>query len=206
MTALPITSIDVQGEAVHPGAPPLRLAATPVEFPWELAQRTARILARALWNPGQSPQYGKDDLRQEMLLAAWGRWPRFDPGTASASTFLSLVMRHAHATLMRGASARKRRPKQVKCANSLARPESDTEVGRIDPRLAGAEGRLDVQAVLATLRADLQATCALLMHATVADAARSQGVPRHEVVGQVHELRHAFAAAGFGPTRRRSPS
>ncbi len=178
----------------------VRPAPLPVAFPVDLAGRTARALAKVMCRSGMAA-LGEDDLCQEMLLEALRRWHHFDPDTASASTFISIVMRNVASSLFRSATAQKRQPRVAGVRRNVFSFDHTIDWPRIDPQQINVDLRMDIEELMEGLPIDLQATCQLLRGGSVADAARTLGVPRHRIVGLIQEVRQVFERVGLGPFR-----
>ncbi len=191
--ALSTAQVDVADQAGdHLAAPAAPLLAV---FPLILAKRTAFIITRSLCKSGNYSLESEEDVRQEMLIAAWCRWQHFDPDIASPSTFLSVVMRNRFVSLVRSASALKRRPSIAGVAHKTH--FSRSYLAWADPRPKCVDHCRDVHSFIERLPVDLRSTCELLMQMNVAETARELGIPRHRVTGQIVEIRRAFEEAGW---------
>ena len=172
---------------------------TPEPFPFELAGQIAAVIARRVCKSGLSELGDEDDVVQEMLFSAWRRWHHFDPDKASASTYVSLVMRNVATSLMRSALAMKRQPRVAGVTKNVVPFNHAIDWPQVDTRQSNVDSRLDIEELMSRLPIDLQVSCRLLMDGSIAEVARALGVPRHHVVGQIHEMRNAFEMAGFAP-------
>jgi RNA polymerase sigma factor (sigma-70 family) len=157
---------------------------------YPLALRSAQIRSVAAVLSGTVPEFERDDLEQEGLLACWRALPRFDANRASLRTFVERVVAARITSLHR---ARHCRPR--------FQPLEDDQYPSGDAWTLEIELRADVHRVLASLRErDRRLALALTEH-TPTEASRIVGLARSTVYERIRHIRTAFTDAGLRPRK-----
>jgi len=146
-----------------------------------------------------------DDIEQELALDLWLRLKNYDPSKSSRRTFISRVVEHQVATLLKKRSAACRDWRL--CRHSLDDPDWEdrkalkTRIeGYPDPRAKtrqAIEFELDLQAALDALPPDLRELWNLLLNSNFMRVAKTTRVPRTALYEQVKRLHDALREAGF---------
>jgi RNA polymerase sigma factor (sigma-70 family) len=161
---------------------------------YPFAHRAAHVRATAAVLSGAVPEYEREDLEQECLLACWRALPRFNPNRASLRTFVERVVAARMTSLYR---ARHCRPR-LESLEDDQHPSGDAWAQEI-------ELRADVRRVLATLRdRDRRLALALTQH-TPAEASRIVSLARSTVYEHIRHIRTAFTNAGLRPRGAQRP-
>jgi len=172
-----------------------------------IASKACRLIGRHGFRHGDY-----DDLVQRFTLE-WLRYrPSYDPRQSSVSTYVTCVVEHAVAGLIRHRRTAKRDPgrrvlswEAVVEKVSEARIEEGVYTAGNEPPCAGRsvtpEAPRDLQMDLATflpsLPGRLRRVCVGLKTMTVSEYAQRTGIPRSTVYEAIHELRHRFEDAGL---------
>lgn len=155
-----------------------------------------------------------EDLEQEMRLDLLERLPKFDPDKAAHTTFVARVIERKISKLFRDRRPEKRDYRRE--SGSLNDPIADNEgetteraytIGQDEVDIRGgrrnrtreeeAQLRFDVSLVLSRLPEDLRAVAEQLMAETIAEAAKSLGMPRSTLYGAIGRLKPLFEDAGL---------
>ena len=156
-------------------------------FPIALAQRRAEFeVRRAVEN-----RQNRDDLRQDLLVAAVERWPRYKPSKGAPATFLSTVIRRRRLDIVRDSST------ITAGARMQLRTWEEVPESRLIYSPSGREAlRMDVRIVVASLPAQLQRLCLALMKFGVSEAARRLGISIGVTKYRIKLIREQFSEAG----------
>ena len=146
-----------------------------------------------------------DDIEQELALDLWLRLKNYDPSKSSRRTFISRVVEHQVATLLKKRSAACRNWRLYR--HSLDDPDwqgGEALKTRIeeypDPRAKtrqAIEFELDLQAALEALPPDLRELWNLLLNSNFMRVAKTTRIPRAALYEQVNLLHDALREAGF---------
>ena len=154
------------------------------------------------------------DLEQELILDLLHRLPKYDCNRAQLSTFISRVVEHKSADLIKAQMAGIRDYRRCRCSlNDRFEDEDGRSVERIDtldqehsgPH-TGTQSRpsyerhflaIDVVQVLEKLPPELRDLCQRLATETVTEISRSTGVPRGTLYESIKRLRQIFKDAGL---------
>jgi RNA polymerase sigma-70 factor (ECF subfamily) len=171
-----------------------------------IRRKVKQIVGRA----GFTPQ-DREDLEQELQLRLWQRLPAFDPQRGHRYAFLTTVVEHVVANLLRELQAQKRDPRRIQSlheriqtsdqgpserATTIGQEEYDAWRGR-SPRGNAELAQLahDVAAVLAQLPAELRDLAERLQYQSLAQIARETGAPRTTLYTPLRQLRQRFEKA-----------
>jgi RNA polymerase sigma factor (sigma-70 family) len=146
-----------------------------------------------------------DDIEQELALDLWLRLKNFDPAKSSHRTFITRVVEHRVATLLKKRSAACRDWRL--CRHSLDDPDwqgGEALKTRIeehpDPKAKtrqAIEFELDLKAALETLPPDLRELWNLLLDSNLMRVAKTTRIPRTALYEQVKRLHDALHEVGF---------
>ena len=155
-----------------------------------LARRITQVRATAAMLSGAIPEFEREDLEQEGLVACWRALPHFNPNRASLRTFIERVVAARIASLHR---ARHCQPR--------FEPLEDDHHFAGDAWTEEIELRADVHRALASLRdRDRRLALVLTEHAPT-EASRIVGLARSTVYARIRHIRTAFTDAGLRPRK-----
>ena len=159
------------------------------------------------------------DLEQELVLDLLQRLPRFDPNRAGRNTFITRVVKHRVATLIKAQEAGNRdyrlRAFSLDRDFPLEDDEPDPVKGQFTSPLldqtaflqqTGAaarseserkELRMDLEEAANALPPDLRDLCRRLVSQTVTEVFRDTGIPRATLYGAIQKVRKIFEEAGL---------
>lgn len=145
-----------------------------------------------------------DDLKQDLALHIFLRWPAFDPSRSSARTYVDRLLTTKQAELLRRKGKRSLGRHQSSSAG-LPEPRTDDRPTKL------TDLRLDVSSAQAKLPSDLKRISRLLAIHSPSEVARQLGIHRgrvYEIIGRIRKrfedggLREYVESAGrFGATR-----
>jgi RNA polymerase sigma factor (sigma-70 family) len=173
-----------------------------------IIRRKARALSRAAVAFDD-----ESDLAQELALAVLRSRPKFDPKRGTAAAFAAGVVDRRAVSLLRYAGAEKRcrrgvlslnvevlldNEERVELAATISQQELDARTRaehRSDEDVSDVSQ--DVEAILARVPQDDRELVRALKWRTVAEIARTAGVPRTTVQSRVFKYRQLFEDAGL---------
>ena len=169
-----------------------------------------RLKVKRLLNSSDLPASSQVDLEQEVLADLLPRLSHFDSQRSCLQTFISRLVDHKLASMLRYAHAAKRDTRRN--GISLNRPVAD-EDGRpsqwidlisqqeVDDRCHRAshdhDMAFDVGAALESLPPDLRTLCRELGRKTVTSLARDSSKSRAAIYRQIDRVRRRFEDAGL---------
>ena len=182
----------------------------------DYAENLIQFKARQLVGTAGFTKDDIEDLEQDMRLDLWQRLPKFDPGKAKYSTFVSRIINRKVCNLIRHRTQELRDYRCEDCSlhDVVEFGESgDEEIERIDTisqdehdfrwgkNILSTEDRLDlrldISLVLSKLPPELQKVAELLQTMSVAEAARELNIPRGSLYDRLEKLRQAFEESGI---------
>lgn len=155
-----------------------------------------------------------EDLEQELMLDLHRRIPGFNPDKASLPTFISRVVAHCAASLIRRAATIRRGGRQnvISLNTHITNTRENHPLEVIDAissqqdlwsegRPASSdvsELRIDMRRILGRLPSPLQQLASRLLGETVTEIAHATGTPRATLYDAIGHIRAAFTKAGYG--------
>ena len=139
---------------------------------------------------------------------------RYDPSKARPDAFVTMVVEHAAADIIRRLMAKKRESKRntiqlqslaesghgeaSQRGETISQRQQDSLRG-VSPRSTEDQAQLeqDIADVLSRLSPDLRDLAERLKEQLIAQAARERGVPRSTLMHRVRQLRRRFEKAGL---------
>lgn len=159
------------------------------------------------------------DLEQELVMDLQQRLPRFDPNRAGRKTFITYVVKHRVATLIKAQEAGNRdyrlRAFSLDRDLPLEDDEPDPVKGQFTSPLldqtayllqTGAAARseteskelcMDLKEMLKILPPELRDLCRRLVSQTVTEVCHDTGIPRATLYGAIQKVRKIFEEAGL---------
>jgi RNA polymerase sigma factor (sigma-70 family) len=135
----------------------------------------------------------REDLAQELAMAAWRALRHYDSTRAGLRTFLDKVVANRFASLMR---ARRSQPR--------LEPLQDHLPAGLDG-IPAVEFRADFQRVSGLLAETDCRLASYLMNHSPTQASRAFGIARSTIYQRLRRIRLAFENGGFGSPARRVP-
>jgi RNA polymerase sigma factor (sigma-70 family) len=172
-----------------------------------------RYKARKMVGLGGFTSQDRENLEQEILARILPQLQAFDPKRGDLRAFLTTLIEHCAADLLRERLAQKRDYRRLrplhkargrgeepsdKLAAEPAQDAHDARLGR-SPRTPEERAQLasDMAEVLARLSPEDQEVARRLMQDSVSQVARDLGVPRSAVYAAVRRVRQVFERAGL---------
>ncbi len=185
---------------------------TPPKLDEALRQRVRAKARRLVGKQGISEEEAQD-IEQELLLHLHEHLKDFDATRSPQDAFVSLLIRSRLLRILRDRRADKRRPGRTASLEALF-PGEDEPAGKraatLDQQVQATrrgypgesaqeqlERALDVSQVVAGLSPELRTLAGLLRTQSIAEAARTLGVPRTTLHDRVRELRRHFERSGL---------
>ncbi len=165
-----------------------------VEQPDVLSPSTRRIIrihAKKLIRRRAFSGAEQEDIEQELSLHVLQGMASFDAAKANRDTFISRVVAHRAANLLRD----RLRQLRNRFAQISLEDLSEEELAREDE--SHEQLAADIATVQATLPPQLREMCELLKREGPSDVARRLGVPRSTLDQLIREVREYFAEAGL---------
>jgi DNA-directed RNA polymerase specialized sigma24 family protein len=159
-----------------------------------MMQVAASVRAQRIVRDLNLPWYERADICQDLIVEMLPRVGRFDPGRASAATFINVLARHAaHAVRQRYLHAA--HPSRNVPLDELS--EADT-LASADERHAEELTR-QLDRAISTLPAPLRGLVDLLADGRAAEAQQKSGLSHATFYRRLGEIRLHFLAEGLGP-------
>jgi RNA polymerase sigma-70 factor, ECF subfamily len=185
----------------------------PVVDPDSALAAIIRRNARSLIGRAGLTNGDREDLEQELHAAVSASFAKFDPARGSPAAFVASVVDRRGKSLLRHASARKRNRRGVQSLSvliqvkgegpiELAATISDRELAaRLGTSRRDAEDWSDlvqdVDQLIASMPQEDRELIRALKWRTVAEIARSTGVPRTTIQSRIRKYRQLFEDAGL---------
>lgn len=164
-----------------------------VERHLPLMQVAARVHAHRIARSLNLSGYERADVCQDLLVEMLPRFQRYDPGRASAATFIDVLARHAaHAVRIRYRGALRR-------DLSLDTDPTDGESVSSTAEVAAQELTIHVDRALSTLPPSLRGLLHLLRDGDLSDARRESGLGHATFYRRLREIRLHFLTEGLHP-------
>lgn len=141
------------------------------------------------------PACERADICQDLLLEMLPRFDRFDPGRASAATFINVLARHA-AHAVRG---RYRRRANVSEGIPLDTDHDGADLVGVTTDVAAHDLRRQVQQAVATLPRSLHGLVDLLRDEPMSEVRRRSGLGHATFYRRLRDVRLHFLAEGLEP-------
>ena len=163
-----------------------------------IRHKARQLIGKAGWTDDDRP-----DLEQELALDLVQRMRNFDPKKAQVTTFMARVVEHRMVTLMEARFAQCRDWRRGRV--SLNDPVNDGEDAEEwvdtlpgDPEAWQKIDRcMDIERLIASLPDEQRILCEQLKDNTMAEAARTLGLPRSTLYGRLGLIRERFVEGGF---------
>jgi DNA-directed RNA polymerase specialized sigma24 family protein len=140
------------------------------------------------------PACERADISQDLLLEMVPRFERFDPGRASAATFIDVLARHA-AHAVRG-----RYRRRANLSGSIPLDEGDgADLVDVTTDVAAHELKRQVQQAVATLPRSLRGLVDLLRDERMSEVRRLSGLGHATFYRRLRDVRLHFLAEGLEP-------
>jgi DNA-directed RNA polymerase specialized sigma24 family protein len=166
-----------------------------IEHHLPLMQTAAGVHASRIARDLNLPVCERADICQDLLLEMVPRFERFDPGRASAATFIDVLARHA-AHAVRG---RYRRRATLSGSIPLDAERDGADLVDITTDVAARELKRQVQQAVATLPRSLRGLVDLLRDERVSEAQRRSGLGHATFYRRLRDVRLHFLAEGLEP-------
>lgn len=145
----------------------------------ELASSLVRQKARRLAYFIRLSPDEVEDLKQDLFLDLWKRWPSFDPRKSSSDRFIRRVLRNQIAHFLKRRKSPKCRWRRgiqpldevVGTDNNEPLKRSDTHADPRDPKGRGPERQLEHAETISRLPPKLKRLCELLGRMSISEAA-----------------------------------
>ena len=141
------------------------------------------------------PACERADICQDLLLEMVPRFGRFDPGRASAATFIDVLARHA-AHAVRG---RYRRRANLSESVLLDAERDGADLVDVTADVAAHELKRQVQHAVATLPRSLRGLVDLLRDERMSEVRRRSGLGHATLYRRLRDVRLHFLAEGLEP-------
>ena len=163
-----------------------------------LLQTAAEVHAHRIVRDLRLPACDREDIRQDLLVEMLPRFAKYDSNIAKASTFVSLLARHASSTLCRRLAARRK----LELSGTLPLDEfTQTPSSHCDEEFSRLDLSLSVGGVLRKLPEQLRALANSLKAMTTAEAKEVSRLQHATFYRRLHDIRLAFVMADITPTR-----
>lgn len=164
-----------------------------------------RLIRRKAWKlVGRAGLQLQDrkDLEHELTACALQRLPAYNPQRGPLAAFLSTVLDHAGADLLRYRRAEKRHYRRAHSLQQIA-SDNDHEITDVRKDPSGKRQEelhdlaIDLAEVLERLPPELREVAEQLKYARPATVARQRGVPPSTLYDAIRRIRQVFEAAGL---------
>lgn len=187
------------------------------------AARIIRRKARRMVGHQRLTSDDQPDIEQELMIAVFEAYPKFDPTVAEWPAFVSTVVERRAGKILRRRKARRRKPDQQPTSLSENVLDGDGDLVPLSTQLGDenreamtgcftaneqdlVDLRVDVDEFLAELPADLRELCQRLKRQSICEIARETGTPRRTLRDKVLQLKQRFIQAGFDDFLQESPA
>ena len=166
-----------------------------IEHHLPLMQTAVGVHASRIARDLNLPACERADICQDLLLEMVPRFDRFDPGKASAATFVDILARHA-AHAVRG---RYRRRTNVSEGIPLDAERDSGDLVGVTTEVAAHELKKQVQHAVATLPSSLRGLVDLLRDERMSEVRRLSGLGHATFYRRLRDIRLHFIANGLEP-------
>jgi DNA-directed RNA polymerase specialized sigma24 family protein len=167
----------------------------PIEHHLPLMRTAVDVHASRIVRDLNLPACERADICQDLLLEMVPRFERFDPGRASAATFIDVLARHA-AHAVRG---RYRRTATLRESISLDAERDGTDLVDVTTDVTLHELKRQVQQAVATLPSSLRALVHLVTDERMSEVRRRSGLGHATFYRRLRDVRLHFLAEGLEP-------
>jgi RNA polymerase sigma-70 factor (ECF subfamily) len=166
-----------------------------IEHHLPLMQTAVCVHASRIARDLNLPACERADIRQDLLLEMVPRFERFDPGRASAATFIDVLVRHAaHAV-----RDRYRRRALLRESIPLDAERDGADFVEVATDVAAHELKRQVQYAVATLPSSLRALVDLVTDERMSELRRRSGFGHATFYRRLRDIRLHFLAEGLEP-------
>jgi hypothetical protein len=163
-----------------------------------LLQTAAEVHAHRIVRDLRLPACDREDIRQDLLVEMLPRLAKYDSNIAKASTFVSLLARHASSTLRRRLASRRK----LEPGGSLPLDEFNHALSdHCDGGFSALDLSLSVRGVLRNLPGQLRALASSLKAMTTAEVKEVSRLRHATFYRRLRDIRLAFLMADITPTR-----
>lgn len=166
-----------------------------IEHHLPLMQTAAGVHASSIARDLNLPACERPDICHDLLLEMVPRFERFDPGRASAATFIDVLARHA-AHAVRG---RYRRRATLSGSIPLDAEGDGADLVDITTDVAARELKRQVQQTVATLPRSLRGLVDMLRDESMSEVRRRSGLGHATFYRRLRDVRLHFLAEGLEP-------
>jgi DNA-directed RNA polymerase specialized sigma24 family protein len=166
-----------------------------IEHHLPLMRTTVGVHASRIARDLNLPACERADICQDLLLEMVPRFKRFDPGRASAATFIDVLARHA-AHAVRG---RYRRRANLSEGIPLDSERADADLVDVTNDVAAHDLKRQVQHAVATLPRSLRSLVDLLRDERTSEVRRLSGLGHATFYRRLRDVRLHFLAEGLEP-------
>ena len=166
-----------------------------IEHHLPLMQTAVGVHASRIARDLNLPACERADICQDLLLEMLPRFDRFDPGRASAATFINVLAHHA-AHAVRG---RYRRRTILRESVPLGAERDGADFVDVTADVSAHELRRQMQHAVATLPSSLRALVHLLRDQRMSEVRRRSGLGHATFYRRLRDVRLHFLAEGLEP-------